>query len=167
MSSEVRKFETGATRDSNSGKLDYEGFDSPLVNRRYAEYMHEHRYQSDGTMRAADNWQKGIPKQAYMESLVRHVEDAKLHWDGYGDIAVDPNFESTLCAILFNVKGLLFELIKERRGERTIKAPSEVPGLIVSKPPDISLDEYVKQLDQIEDTPKWVPAHGKFAGGIR
>lgn len=112
---EMRQFESGATRDSNIDKLDFEGFDSPLVNKRYAQYMHLHRKQADGSMRGSSNWQAGIPKAAYIESLIRHVEDVKLHWDGYADESVDADFESVLCAVLFNCKGLLFELLKERR----------------------------------------------------
>ena len=111
----MRKFETGATRDTNQDKLDYEGFDSPLVTKRYAQYMHQHRIQADGSLRASDNWQKGIPKEAYMESLVRHMEGVKLIWDGYPEEAVEPDLETALCAVLFNAKGLLFELIKERK----------------------------------------------------
>lgn len=113
----IRKFDTGATRDTDQGKLDFEGFDSPLVNKRYAQYMHAHRLQADGSLRSADNWQKGIPKEAYVKSLIRHVEDVKLHWDGYGDEATDPELESALCAVMFNIKGLLFEILKEKRGK--------------------------------------------------
>ena len=54
----MRTFDTGATRDSDNDKLDYEGFLSPLVLRRYAEYLHKHRKQSDGKIRTSDNWQK-------------------------------------------------------------------------------------------------------------
>jgi len=35
----VRTFDTGATRDTEDGKLDYEGFLSGRVLKRYAEYM--------------------------------------------------------------------------------------------------------------------------------
>ena len=114
----IRKFETGATRDVDQDKLDFEGFESPLVTKRFAQYMHLHRKQADGSLRGSDNWQKGIPKEAYVKSLVRHVEDVKLHWDGYEEEAVDKEFESALCATLFNVQGLLFEVLKEKRGER-------------------------------------------------
>ncbi len=56
-----REFISGATRNSEEGKLDYEGFLSPLALARYAQYMHRHRELEDGTLRASDNWQKGIP----------------------------------------------------------------------------------------------------------
>ena len=112
---EMRVFTTGATRDQDTTKLDYEGFISPLVAKRYAKYMHAHRKQADGTVRGSDNWQLGIEKEAYVKSLIRHVEDVKLHWDGFPDEAVDQDLESVLCAVLFNTSGLLFEILKEKR----------------------------------------------------
>lgn len=117
----IRKFETGATRDTNDGKLNYEGFNSALVEKRFAEYMHVHRIQPDGSLRAADNWQKGIPKEAYMESLKRHVMDLWLHYDGFPEEAVDKDIESVLCAIRFNVNGMLFEILKEKKAPKTKK----------------------------------------------
>ena len=65
----VRTFGTGATRDLDANKLDFEGFLSPLVVERYAQHMHKARKMADGSMRASDNWQLGIPGAAYMKSL--------------------------------------------------------------------------------------------------
>ena len=112
--SQIRKYESGATRDTDEGKLKYEGFISPLVEKRFAEYMHMHRKQPDGTLRAADNWQRGIPLADYADSLVRHVQDFRLHVDGFAGEAVSPNIEDVLCAIRFNVDGFLFELLKKK-----------------------------------------------------
>src|SRR5580698_7792736 len=64
---EFRTFETGATRNLDASKYDYEGFLSPLVMERFGQYMHKHRVQADGSLRDSDNWQKGIPLQAYMK----------------------------------------------------------------------------------------------------
>ena len=103
----MREFPSGATRDEDTTKLDYEGFLSPLVLRRFAEYMHEHRVQADGTLRASDNWQKGIPEEAYMKSLFRHFMDVWMIWREHypgGKL-----WEDVLCAMLFNVQGLLYE----------------------------------------------------------
>jgi len=76
----IRRFDTGATRDTDEGKLDFEGFLSPLVLERYAQYMNKHRKQSDGKLRDSDNWQKGIPLKAYIKSLWRHFFDLwKIH----------------------------------------------------------------------------------------
>jgi hypothetical protein len=104
----VRVFESGASRDSDEDKLDYEGFFSPFVLTRRAEYMHKHRIHSDGSLRDSDNWQKGIPVDQYMKSLIRHVMEA---WAAHrsGDVKV---LEEALCAIGFNSDGALSELLK-------------------------------------------------------
>jgi hypothetical protein len=112
MAPAVRQFTTGATRDVDTGKLDYEGFISPLVLKRFAEFMHKNRFQKDGSLRASDNWQKGIPLDAYMKSETRHFMDLWLHHRGYPDQAVDKDIEEVLCAIIFNAQGYLHELLK-------------------------------------------------------
>jgi hypothetical protein len=107
----MRTFATGATRDSDTDKLEFEGFLSPLALRRYAEYMHKHRKQADGAMRDADNWQKGIPKAAYMRSAWRHFFE---WWSEHRGIPTREGLEDALCALLFNVFGYLHEILKER-----------------------------------------------------
>ena len=108
---EVRKFETGATRDQDKDKFDYEGFYSPIVMDRFAEYMHKHRHQSDGALRDSDNWQKGIPLTAYMKSLYRHFMDL---WRHHRELPAQDTLEDSLCAILFNTQGYLFEVLKKK-----------------------------------------------------
>jgi len=117
MVEEIRQFNTGATRNLDNNKLDYEGFLSPLVLEEFAKYMHAHRKQKDGTIRDSDNWQKGIPKEVYMKSMFRHFMDFwKMH---RGNISINPDNslpctkEELLCAIMFNVQGYLHELLKE------------------------------------------------------
>ena len=61
----VRVFDTGATRDQDTTKPDFEGFLSPFVIERFGEYMSKHRVQVDGSIRDSDNWQKGIPFCGY------------------------------------------------------------------------------------------------------
>jgi hypothetical protein len=122
----MRKFESGATRDDDDGKLDYDGFNSPLVMRRFAEYMHKHRIQADGGLRESDNWQKGIPVVQYMKSMWRHFMDVwSIHRmmichrrRNYLGISLRryANIQSeNLCALKFNVDGMLheIELLKE------------------------------------------------------
>lgn len=105
----ARTFASGATRDTEEGKLDYEGFLSPLVLKRFAEYMHEHRVQSDGKLRASDNWKKGMPRDVYMKSLFRHFMDV---WTQHRH---EPTVsEDALCAMLFNVQGYLHEVLMNR-----------------------------------------------------
>ncbi len=109
-------FPSGATRDSSDDKLNYVGFLSPTVLRRYAEYIQSHRIQTDGTLRAADNWKKGIPLQRYMESLMRHIMDVWLIHDGVECADIRDGhvvtIEEALCAVIFNASGYLHELLK-------------------------------------------------------
>ena len=107
----IRKFGTGATRDTNENKLDFEGFECPLVMLRFAEYMNKHREQSDGNLRDSDNWQKGIPKTVYMKSMWRHFMDL---WLGHRGFDNREGVEEALCALRFNVNGYLHEILKER-----------------------------------------------------
>jgi hypothetical protein len=112
-----REFETGATRDTAEGKPEYDGFNSPLVEKRFGEYMHLHRHQSDGSLRSSSNWKKGIPIEEYMHSLHRHFIDLWLHEDGFPEEANDNDIQSILCAIRFNVNGILHETIKNAKKE--------------------------------------------------
>lgn len=112
----MREFTTGATRDSDENKLDYEGFYHPLVMERFAQYMHKHRIQADGKLRDSDNWQKGIPKDAYMKSGYRHFFD---WWKEHRSVETQDGLEEALCALLFNVQGYLFEILKEKQNERS------------------------------------------------
>ena len=115
----MRKFKTGATRDDDTGKLDYEGFLSPTVLRRYANYMHEHREQADGETRSSDNWKKGIKIEAYMDSMWRHFMDvwmaySIMKWTTGKNDASMFTLQDQLCALLFNVMGMLHEVIEDR-----------------------------------------------------
>jgi hypothetical protein len=106
----MRTFDSGATRDSDDSKIDYEGFLSPLVFERYGKYMHAHRKQSDGGLRDSDNWQKGIPLDAYIKSAWRHFFDV---WKAHrGDKTVD--VEEQLCALMFNISGYLHERLHNK-----------------------------------------------------
>jgi hypothetical protein len=127
----MREFETGATRDVDHNKLDYEGFLSPLVLEAFARYMHTNRIQADGKTRASDNWQKGIPKEAYMKSAWRHFMD---WWMCHRNTAINSEAlqREALCALLFNVQGYLHELLKGRqvqqgRDYEELKVSAEPP----------------------------------------
>ncbi len=114
----MREFDTGATRDSEEGKNDYEGFYDPLVVEAFGNYMTKHRKQADGKLRDSDNWKKGIPQTAYIKSLLRHVLDVWAIHRGYKRIDKKTGEEITmveaLCAILFNVQGYLYEVLKNK-----------------------------------------------------
>lgn len=111
---EVRTFETGATRDTTAGKHEPWGFMSALAESRFCEYMTKHRVQADGSLRASDNWKQGIPVEVYAHSLSRHVQDLRLILEGFPEQAVEDDVEEVLCAVLFNVQGMLHETVKAR-----------------------------------------------------
>lgn len=109
----IRVFDSGATRDSDQGKLDYEGFLSPLVLERFAQFMNKHRVQADGNLRASDNWQKGIPTDAYMKSMFRHFMDV---WKEHRGLQTPEGVEEALCALMFNAMGYLHVLLTASSG---------------------------------------------------
>ena len=72
---EMREFSGGATRSSQDGKPEFAGFLSPIVIRRFGEYMLVHQKQEDGKLRKSDNWKKGMTRRVYVESMFRHFVD--------------------------------------------------------------------------------------------
>src|SRR5262249_35716685 len=104
---------TGASRDTDQGKLDYEGFLSPLVIKAFAEYMDKHRLMPDGALRDSDNWQKGMPLEAYMKSGWRHFFD---WWSIHRGQPAREDLKTALCALLFNAQGYLHEILKSESG---------------------------------------------------
>lgn len=108
----MRVFKTGATRDIDESKYDYEGFLSPLVIERFGQYMTKHRKQANGLLRDSDNWQKGIPLDAYMKSGWRHFVD---WWKEHRNIKSEGGVEDALCALIFNAQGYLHELLKKKQ----------------------------------------------------
>lgn len=104
----VAEFETGATRSSEN-LYDPEGFLSPIVLERYCKYMEKHRVQADGEIRNSDNWQKGMPINRYFRSWMRHTFDVWRAWR-HGDVPVDSLIDA-LCAVMFNVQGIILALM--------------------------------------------------------
>lgn len=111
----IRTFDTGANRNSDEGKLDFEGFLCPRVLTAYAEYMNKNRHLEDGSLRDSDNWQKGIPQDAYMKSMYRHFMDV---WKDHRGIETPEDEITNLCALLFNVSGMLHEKLKIQASAR-------------------------------------------------
>lgn len=105
---QIRTFDTGATRNALGNKLQYEGYFSPLVLTARAAYMRRHQTQDDGSLRAADNWQKGIPKDALMDSGFRHFMD---WWAGHRGQPVDQ--KEAICALMFNAEAYLLALLQD------------------------------------------------------
>ena len=111
----VRKFKSGATRDTNEGKSDYEGFLSPLVLEAYGKYMHKHRHQSDGSLRDSDNWQKGFGIYHYavcMKSLWRHFLDL---WFEHRGLKSRECIDDAINGIMFNVLAYYHKLLTDRK----------------------------------------------------
>jgi len=115
MSGEIRQFNTGATRDSEQGKNDYEGFLSPLVIEEFGNYMTKHRKQSDGSLRDSDNWQKGFGDNHFdvcIKSLWRHFLDLWKEHRGYKS---RETIDDAICGILFNTMAYYHQLLKNRQ----------------------------------------------------
>lgn len=135
----IQTLPSGATRSSANGKFDYEGFLHPAVLAIFANYMHKHRKQPDGSLRDSDNWQKGVGKNGTMKAMLRHMIDAwaihrgflvykepipgggeKTHYIDYidkrPDTYVPVDIIDCLCGVLFNVNGYLLEEIRETGG---------------------------------------------------
>lgn len=104
----MRNFDTGATRDTDEGKIHYRGFLSPYALRRFGQYMEKHRVQIDGNLRAPDNWKKGIPLDAYIDSLLRHTQEFHL----LTEEGRMQEAEEVACAMFFNLQGFLHEMTK-------------------------------------------------------
>lgn len=116
---EMRKFDTGATRDTNTDKLDYKGFTSEVADRAFAEYMHKHRRQADGSLRGSDNWKLGIPLSAYEESMYRHFKEffqALERGEDKVELAQD-----IVQAIRFNLQGWVHEVMKMKENPELFK----------------------------------------------
>ena len=120
--SPTRKFDSGATRDQDTSKFDYEGFLSPLALLRFAAYMHKNRVQSDGTTRASDNWQKGIPLDSYMKSMWRHLLTV---WGHHREVPAGngESLEDALCSVIFNAQGYLHEMLKAKQRDKDESIP--------------------------------------------
>lgn len=110
--SKMLGFETGATRNRKEDEIRYEGFLSPLAIKMFGEYMHEHRFTADGTVREPDNWQKGIPLDSYMDSLWRHLMDLWMIHRGHPELARE-DLKSALAGLFFNVQGYMHETAKK------------------------------------------------------
>ena len=104
----MRTFSGGATRDLDDGKLDFEGFFSPLVVKRFAEYMNKHRDTASGR-RDSDNWQSGMGLKVWMKSGWRHFFDWWSEHRGWGS---REGLEDAICGLLFNAMGYLHEHLK-------------------------------------------------------
>lgn len=112
----MRTFKSGATRNNDKSKLDFEGFLSPTALEHFAEYMNKNRIQADGNIRDSDNWQKGIPLDSYMKSMWRHFFDV---WKSHRGLETPEDMITNLSALMFNVQGYLHEYDKKQKNNHT------------------------------------------------
>jgi len=124
MSKNIRKFKSGATRDTEENKIDFEGFFHPINIKRYGEYMTKHKKQSDGESRESDNWQKlfgDTPEEhcnVCIKSLWRHFEDLWLHHRKWGHEARE-DINSAIQGIKFNINAYEYGLeIKKKEKKK-------------------------------------------------
>lgn len=139
-----RTFETGASRNGDDGKLDFEAYLSPQALRRYAEYMRANS-ELDGEPRTGDNWQRGIPVEAYAKSLWRHVYDVWALHRGAKPLDETHDLESALCGVLFNAFGMLHEALREAEAHYP---PVSLPKPLCEhcgKPVDGNLDHLTRE----------------------
>ena len=132
----VRQFDTGATRDDLAQKADYEGYLSPVVIERYGRYMLAHQICADGSPRASDHWQLGIPRDEYIKSAWRHLQ---MWWTMHRSGKVSPLtehgaviLEDALCALLFNTIGYLHETLKAGVDRSTLRDHSGCPHVFAA-----------------------------------
>lgn len=121
----MKNYESGATRNSDEGKPQYAKVGDPSIDKAYAEYMNSQAVQADGKVRAADNWKKGIPVADYLDSMDRHFHDVWALQIGRDDIAEEKDLVTALCALKFNVDGMLYEVLKARRFEEAKRKNTE------------------------------------------
>jgi hypothetical protein len=152
----IRTFATGATRNSDKGKNDYEGFLSPLVLQAYGDFMTENRIMADGSLRDSDNWQKGIPRTQYMKSLLRHTIDLWIFWRGYpvrpdkrNGVEIPWTVDRLCGAVMFNIMGFLHETLKERIDTPVIAAwdMGRLPASTYEPPAHAIKKDVVKVMD--------------------
>lgn len=112
----IRTFESGAVRSSAEGKPEYAGYFHPVVIQEFAEYMLKHQQLPDGSKRDCRNWQKGIDLESYMQSMWRHFHEVWFNYEAHRlsgrERDVDVEIIESLMALMFNVQGMAFEIIK-------------------------------------------------------
>jgi hypothetical protein len=83
--------------------------------------MHKHRKQADGVLRDSDNWQNGIPKDAYIKSAWRHFMD---WWMEHRGLQSREGLEDALMGLLFNVMGYAHEVLTDSTIPRAARQPT-------------------------------------------
>lgn len=106
----VRSFGTGAIRDVDSHKPDYIETVSWSAFRRFGEYMTSKKQKY-----GSGNFKKGIPVESYEQSLVRHLQK---YLENKYEQGTDEVNEDHLCAMIFNINGILHEEERIKKNEK-------------------------------------------------
>lgn len=112
----MRKYASGGIRDNEEGKMDLEGYLSPLVIKSYGEYMLKNQQLPDGSTRGSDNWQQGFGDNhldVCIKSKMRHDHDLWLNHRGFPEQARSDSIEACN-AILFNTSAYLHQLLIDK-----------------------------------------------------
>lgn len=118
----ITKFQTGAIRDTQEGKVDFIETISWTAFNRYAKYM-TGKKSKYGT----GNFKKGIPIESYEQSLLRHVHKYLVNKYENGDEEIA---EDHLSAMVFNIFGILHE---EEQMKMTPKEKETIFKRIIEK----------------------------------
>lgn len=105
----ITKFNTGAIRDTQSGKEDYIETISWRAMKRYAQYMTGKKAKY-----GAGNFKKGIPIESYEQSLVRHLQ--KYLANKYEGGTTEKE-EDHIAAMVFNLFGIMHEECSTSQGK--------------------------------------------------
>jgi hypothetical protein len=108
----IRKFSTGAVRDTDTDKPNFPECFSYLAFWRYGQFM-----KKASAKYGENNWQKGITKDSYKQSLMRHLVRYLANEQG-ARLELDTDH---LSAALFNLMGLMHEEEKEKLGDNLQK----------------------------------------------
>lgn len=109
----MRKFTSGAIRDSEHHKEDYIETISWTALKRYAQYM-----TSMSKKYGRGNWIKGIDIESYERSLMRHLQ--KYFSNKYNGTSVEPEIDH-LSAAMFNLQGIMHEQNNEKKFKQSLK----------------------------------------------
>ena len=103
-----------ATRDNDTGKVDFEGALNPLVLQAFGEYMLKHTQTANG-VRDSDNWQ-GLfgpdHNKICTKSLLRHVHDVWMWNRGYPS---RDGIHEALGGVVFNAFAIWLKVLQDEQ----------------------------------------------------
>jgi hypothetical protein len=117
--SKMRSWGT-ATRDTDEGKIDFEGILNPLALKAFGEYMEKHRHTANG-LRDSDNWQGFFGDEhikVCTKSLIRHTHDVWMENRGYKS---REGIDDALGGVIFNAFAIWLKILTERENETKTK----------------------------------------------